>query len=184
MGCVQTILNSCVASGVQGDSLSPYLFLLAVETLAIAIRANEEITGMVINQEETAKLLQPNFLYESAHKLFQLLDNFKEFSGLKVNSAKTEGLWIGSLNDSESKPLGIKWPTEPIKALGVFFTYDQKLSHLKNFSEKIDDIKKLHDQYLVLSIHGKVTLIKSLLIPKIVYTSSLLPTPEHIGLRI
>ena len=141
-GLCSDYLNSCLASGVQGDPLSPYLFLLAVETLAIAIRANEEITGMVINQEETAKLLQPNFLYESAHKLFQLLDNFKEFSGLKVNSAKTEGLWIGSLNDSESKPLGIKWPTEPIKALGVFFTYDQKLSHLKNFSEKIDDIKK------------------------------------------
>ena len=183
MGCVQTILNSCVASGVQGDPLSPYLFLLAVGTLAIAIRANEEITGMVINQEETAKLHQPNFLYESAHKLFQLLDNFKEFSGLKVNSTKTEGLWIGWLNDSESKPLGIKWPTEPIKALGVFFTYDQKLSHLKNFSEKIDDIKKLINIWSF-SIHGKVTLIKSLLIPKIVYTSSLLPTPEHIGLRI
>ena len=31
-----------------------------------------------------------------------------------------------------------------------------------------------------LSVYGKVTLIKSLLIPKIVYTSSLLPTPEHI----
>ena len=38
-------------------------------------------------------------------------------------------------------------------------------------------------QYLVLkgaSLCGKVTLIKSLLIPKIIYTSSLLPTPEHI----
>ena len=189
MGCVQTILNSCVASGVQGDSLSPYLFLLAVETLAIAIRANEEIKGIIINQEET-KLLQ----YaddttavladlESAQKLFQLLDKFKELSGLKVNSSKTEGMWIGSLKNSENKPLGIKWPTEPIKALGVFFTYDQKLSHLKNFSEKIDDIKKLINIWSF-SIHGKVTLIKSLLIPKIVYTSSLLPTPEHIGLRI
>ena len=41
----------------QGDPLSPYLFLLAVETLAIAIRASEEIKGIVINQEET-KLLQ------------------------------------------------------------------------------------------------------------------------------
>ena len=141
----------------QGDPLSPYLFLLAVETLAIAIRASEEIKGIVINQEET-KLLQ----YaddttavladlESAQKLFQLLGKFKELSGLKVNSLKTEGMWIGSLKNSESKPLGIKWPTEPIKALGVFFTYDQKLSHLKNFSEKIDDIKKLINIWSFLS---------------------------------
>ena len=95
---------------------------------------------------------------ESAHKLFQLPDTFNEFSGLNVNSSKTEGLWIGSLNDSESKPLGIKWPTEPIKALGVFFTYNQKLSHLKNFSEKIDDIKKLINIWSSrgLSIHGIV----------------------------
>ena len=172
----------------QGDPLSPYLFLLAVETLAIAIRASEEIKGIVINQEET-KLLQ----YaddttavladlESAQKLFQLLDKFKELSGLKVNSSKTEGMWIGSLKNSENKPLGIKWPTEPIKALGVFFTYDHKLSHSKNFSEKIVDIKKLINIWSSrgLSVYGKVTLIKSLLIPKIVYTSSLLPTPEHI----
>ena len=67
----------------QGDPLSPYLFLLAVETLAIAIRENEEIKGIVIDKQET-KLLQ----YagdttavlsdaESGYKLFQLLDKFK-----------------------------------------------------------------------------------------------------------
>ena len=64
------------------------------------------------------------------------------------------------------KPLGIEWPKEPIKARGVFFTHDKKSG-----------------QYLSsrgLPIYGKVTLIKSLLIPKIVYISSLLPTPEHI----
>ena len=129
----------------QGDPLSPYLFLLAVETLAIAIRANEEIKGIVINQEETKLLQYPYDTtavladLELAQKLFQLLDKFKELSGLKVNSSKTERMWIASLKNSESKPLGIKWPTEPIKALGVFFTYDQKLSHFKNFSDKIDD---------------------------------------------
>ena len=172
----------------QGDPLSPYLFLLAVETLAIAIRANEEIKGIVINQEETKLLQHADDTtavladLESAQKLFQLLDKFKELSGLKVNSSKTEGMWIGSLKNSENKPLGIKWPTEPIKALGVFFTYDHKLSHSKNFSEKIVDIEKLINIWSSrgLSVYGKVTLIKSLLIPKIVYTSSLLPTPEHI----
>ena len=68
----------------QGDPFSPYLFLLAVETLAIAIRENDEIKGIVIDKQET-KLLQ----YaddttavlsdtESGYKRFQLLDKFKK----------------------------------------------------------------------------------------------------------
>ena len=107
--------------------MSPYLFLLAVEILAIAVRDNVEIKGIAIEQQET-KLLQyaddttavlSNI--ESAHRLFQLLDEFKKLSGLKINRSKTEGMWIGTLKDSEMKPLGIKWPQDPIKALGVFF---------------------------------------------------------------
>ena len=41
----------------QGGPLSPYLFLLAVETLAMAIRENGEIKGIVIDKQGT-KLLQ------------------------------------------------------------------------------------------------------------------------------
>lgn len=41
----------------QGDPLSPSLFILAVETLAIAIRENAKIKGIVIDKQET-KLLQ------------------------------------------------------------------------------------------------------------------------------
>jgi len=111
-----------------------------------------------------------------------LLDKFKNVSGLKVNSLKTEGLWIGSLKGSKMKPLGIKWPQDPIKALGIFFSYDKKLLYLKNFTEKLDEIKKLINIWSSrgLSLYGKVTIIKSLLLPKVVYTLSLLPTPENI----
>ena len=113
--------------------MCPYLFLLAVETLAIAFRENEEIKGIVVDKQEI-KLLQyaddTTAVFsdtESGYKLFQLLNKFEKVSGLKVNSSTTEGLWIVSLKGSEMKPLEIKWPQGPMEALGIFFTYNKKL---------------------------------------------------------
>ena len=106
---------------------------------------------------------------------------FRSVSGLKIDCTKTEGMWIGSARHSKSKPFGIKWPDEPIKALGVYFTYDIKLLHEKNFIERLDSIKKLINIWSSrgLSIYGKVTVIKSLLIPKFVYISSYFRPPRN-----
>ena len=80
-------------------------------------------------------------------------------------------MWIGSIKENKTKPLGIKWPNEPIKALGVCYTYDVKLLREKNFIERPDSIKKLINVWSSrgLSIYGKLTIIKSFLIPKFVY---------------
>ena len=61
----------------------------------------------------------------------------------KINTSKTEGMWVGSLRYNVSKPFGIKWSGEPIKALGVYNSYDAKLLHEKNFIERLDSVKKL-----------------------------------------
>ena len=63
-------------------------------------------------------------------------------SGLSINWSKTEGMWIGSTRSNKAKPLGISWPNEAIKALGIFYTYDQKLLHEKNVLENLGKIKK------------------------------------------
>ena len=95
----------------QGDPLSPYLFLLAIETLAISIRQNPEIEGIKIGKNET-KLLQyaddttavlSNL--NSANALFQQMNLFKNLCGLEVNSSKTEGMWIGSLKKTKKSHL-------------------------------------------------------------------------------
>ena len=50
------------------------------------------------------------------------------------------------------------------------------------FIERLDSVKKLINIWSSrgLSIYGKVTIIKSLLIPKFVYVCSVLPTPKKL----
>ena len=91
-------------------------------------------------------------------------------------------MWVGSLRNNKSKPFGIKWSGESIKALGVYYSYDTKLLYKKNFIERLDSVKKLVNvcSSRGLSVYGKVTVIKSLIIPKFVYILSLLPPPKEI----
>ena len=71
-----------------------------------------------------------------------------------------------------------------IKALRVYFTYDQNLLQENNFIERLDSIKKLINicnwSSRGLSIYGKVNNIKSFLIPEFIYMCSLSPTPKEV----
>ena len=133
----------------QGDPVSPYLFVLAAEALAIAIRQNKATTGITIGKEETKLLQYADDMtatlsdINSLQALLNLLEVYKNASGLTINCTKTEGMWIGSLRNNKIKPFGLKWPDESIKALGVYYSYDEKLLAEKNFIENLDKIKKL-----------------------------------------
>ena len=122
----------------QGDPLPPYLFIIAVELLAVAIRSCSNINGIKIDSKEFKMVQYADDLtafvsdFRSAQYLFKLLDQFEKCSGLKVNYTKTEAMWIGSSRNNSETPLALKW-RKTVKALGVHFSYNNEESVQKNF---------------------------------------------------
>jgi len=114
--------------------------MLGIEALAQAIRQNENIHVLRINETELKLSIYADDLTAfakeecSANHVFNLLNDFGACSCLKINISKTEGMWPGSLKCHVSKlaPFNIAWPEEYVFALGVVFVYDSNTSYRSN----------------------------------------------------
>ena len=96
----------------QGCSLSPLLFNIVLEFLAIAIRQEEEIKGIQIGKEEVklSLFLDDMILYienskDSTKKLLDLISEFSKVAGYKINTQKAVALLHASnkLTEREMK---------------------------------------------------------------------------------
>ena len=68
---------------------------------------------------------------QSVHRPFDLLQQFENCSGLRINQSKSEILWLGSLRLRKDSILNLKLSNEPVFTLGVYFPYDKKLASKK-----------------------------------------------------
>ena len=86
----------------QGDPLSPYLFIIVIELLAISIRSDRGIEGIKVDNEEVKVEMFADDLtafLRNDHSLRKFLDKTKDFgvcSGLCINYDKTEILFLGN----------------------------------------------------------------------------------------
>jgi len=105
----------------QGDPLSAYLFIIALEVLACHNRSNNEIHGIKIGRNETninifaddlTAILNNKSSYEA---LLKSLSEFSLYSGLSINIEKTETMWLGSARGKTNEDLGIKKDRLPIE---------------------------------------------------------------------
>ena len=86
-----------IRSGVkQGCPLSPLLFNIVIETLAVAIREEKEIEGIEIGNEETKLSLFADDMMvylknyrESTKKILEITKNFSKVAGYKINAHKS-----------------------------------------------------------------------------------------------
>ena len=180
----------CMERGIfQGCPISPLLFLCAIEVLAISIRNNNNITGIKIGDvEKKISLLADDttcFLHGDLNSfkiLFDILGKFASLSGCKINMSKSEAIHIGSCKGSDFKPFsneGLVWKDNTFRSLGVNFSLNVKALYELNFVPKITHIQQILNCWRSrnLSLIGKITVIKSLLLPQLLYLFSVLCIP-------
>ena len=171
----------------QGCPISPLLFIIVAEILACKIRTEPNIKGITIKKEVyvISQLADDTSLFmdsaESWACALTVLEQFAGLSGLKLNKNKTQVYYIdGGLELDDPPVIGKKWSQNSFKTLGVIFMSDREQMSHKNFT---DCYKKIKTQLNIwrqrsLSLKGKVTILKALMVPKTIYLANMLFVPR------
>ena len=205
---LQTNISSCVVNtgwssgffkigrGVrQGCPISPYLFLICSELLGIGIRHNDDIKGIKLNNtsykliqfaDDTQILLDGT--QESLNAAIALLKDYESASGMKINFDKSEIARIGSVknhvfhtNDhikttvNHLNILGTKIPLNGSTDDIITLNYDPLLLKINTVLSKWTGRK--------LTLYGKGIIIKSLILPQIIYQLTNLVSPSKVYLE-
>ena len=184
----------------QGDPISGYLFILVMEVLALLLKKNKNI------RPYRTKFGLEHFIDMYADDLSVYLDfkrknnsenkqnvcsvllsmkKFEDWSGLKINLGKTNITIFGKKMEKPTfvDELKVKWCVE-FKLLGIHFDCTLSKMHV-NYDIALDAIRSEINswKYRFLTIYGKITVIKTLCIPKINHIVAVVPNPSIAHLK-
>lgn len=169
----------------QGSPLSPLLFLMAIEPLAIAIRKESDIKGIEMfgSEHKIALFADDVILFlkkldSTIPALIQIIETFGKISGYRINNSKSS---VMLLNEEERK--------SPISKVDMFnnveiFTYlgikiTPKLEDIvtKNYNSIFENTVTLVERWasLPLSLIGRINILKMNILPKFLYLFQNIP---------
>ena len=176
----------------QGDPLSPFLFILAMEGLHAIIEKAKSVNLFTGVEVRTTRLRISHLLYaddvifmgewsfQNAVNLIGLLRCFYVISGLKINVSRSNIYGIGVEEVAcrgMAAVLGCGMATIPFKYLAVLVGCDKsKIGNWKDVVEKFK-VKLSNWRAGILSVGGRLTLIKSVLSNLPIYYMSIYKMP-------
>ena len=171
---------------------SAYLFLVIAEVLALELRKNNKIQGILINEIEKilGQFADNMDLYllndgNSITEAINTIDNFEKNSGFKINYDKTALYRIGLAKNSIATHYvkhKVKWSNDDMSILGVTITHDQHTVMTKNYGNilnKVTAVLNMWKRHNLLLI-GKVLIINSLTASLFTYKMLVLPCIDRI----
>ena len=173
----------------QGCPISSILFILCVEILAMHIRENNKIKGLLFEETEfkisqyaddTALLLRD---LDSITEALNTINIFSTVAGPLLNLDKTEGLLLGNLRHLQVQTFqNINFNELSVKCLGIHIGHNKQICDELNWNTKLTQFENTLKvwQKRKLNIFGKVTVINYICFPKLIYLCSVTSVPNKI----
>ena len=174
----------------QGDPISAYLFIIALELIAIKIRQNKKIKCITINGTEIKLSVYADDMtlfpldIASALEIFKELDFFSKISGLRCNQEKTEAMRLGKSNMDHDNGIIVKW-VDYLTVTGITFseTGISAGKNLEGLPEKIEcELQKWKARHL--SLLGRCQIIKTFGYSQIRFLSNMMILPKEVSKEI
>ena len=177
----------------QGDPIASYLFLLCAEVLLVMIKYNTRLKGIKLGNfeykisqfaDDTTLLLDGS--RTSLLAALNTLEIFGTMSGLKVNTDKTKLIWIGKKRFARDKidtVESLNWGQTRFDLLGITFSVNLDEIPIINYEKAIAKSENILKTWSKRSLtpFGKVTVVKSLMLPLMNHLFISLPNPsEHL----
>ena len=176
-------------STMQGDPLSPLVFILALELLFIAVRSDENIRGVKVEGQEiklSAYADDSSYMVRDESSGINLLSTIGAFSkifGIQVNRSKSECLIMKFESQTasyEDKFLGIP-VVETVKILGHYFGRNKIICDFQNFYSKLNKMEKIMNIWKQrdLTLLGKNVIVSSLINSQVIFNAQIETPPPH-----
>ena len=135
----------------QGCPLSPLLYVLVSEVLSTQIRSCPEIEGFLLPGAGGLQFKVSQYADDATNfvknerslcHLLRVVDKYERGSGAKLNTTKSEAMWLGRWRSNGASPFGLKWVTK-MRILGVYFSNGLVNVEGDNWKAKLDKLKQV-----------------------------------------
>lgn len=176
----------------QGCPLSVVLYVLYVEPLACAIRESQRVKGIMMPRGESLKISQyadDTILYladdDSLRGVIEILKAYEKATGSKINKEKTKYKYLGIWEGRKDNICEFTLCKGPMDILGISFG-NKEGDAICNWKEKMNAVDRKLGLWKArkLTITGKVLVIKSEVVLKLLHLAYVFPMPQIYRVQI
>jgi hypothetical protein len=115
-------------------------------------------------------------------KAIKIIQTFGKYSGLELNKSKTKLLVLGKNKARYNTKINDVEVVQNIKCLGIYIGHNKVFCEEKNWNDRILNMQQILNLWKKrdLTLLGKVSIMKSLAIPKILYAVTCTVTPDWV----